>query len=180
MNVNIAVAQQQELLANNESVELLNNKTADDISNVDVTLDNVNADNVVNKNAANKNVLSESGTEKQVEVGKHLNTNLDAMSMVLSLLLVLAAIIGSAMLLKRFQTSQQHVSGLKIITSLPLGNKERIVVVQAGEKQLVLGVTAQQITLLESLDEPLTAAKETEIHGSHPLIKLLQKRSARS
>ena len=33
--------------------------------------------------------------------------------------------------------------------------KEKIAVVQAGDKQLVVGITARQITLLTELDEPL-------------------------
>jgi len=48
-----------------------------------------------------------------------------------------------------------------VVTSLSLGAKERIVVVQVADKQLLLGVTAQQVTLLESLAEPLNATKSS-------------------
>ena len=37
-----------------------------------------------------------------VEVGKHVTANMDAMSMILSLLMVLAVIVVSAVILKRF------------------------------------------------------------------------------
>lgn len=89
------------------------------------------------------------------EVGKHVMANMDAGSMILSLLMVLALIIVSALVLKRFNISQQNVSQLKVVTSLSLGAKERLVVIQAGEQQLLLGVTAQQVTLIERLTEPL-------------------------
>ncbi|GAA0815648.1 hypothetical protein GCM10009111_14250 [Colwellia asteriadis] len=89
------------------------------------------------------------------QVGKHVMANMDAGSMILSLLMVLALIIVSAFVLKRFNLVQQGGSQLKVITSLSLGAKERVVVVQAGDKQLLLGVTAQQISLLDTLEEPL-------------------------
>ncbi|WP_232771476.1 flagellar biosynthetic protein FliO [Colwellia sp. 12G3] len=99
------------------------------------------------------------------EVGKHVMANMDAGSMILSLLMVLALIIICALVLKRFNFSQQNVSQLKIVTSLSLGAKERVVVIQAGEQQLLLGVTAQQVTLIEHLAEPLATQtlKATEL-----------------
>ncbi|MCP4988814.1 MAG: flagellar biosynthetic protein FliO [Colwellia sp.] len=90
------------------------------------------------------------------EVGKHVMANMDAGSMILSLLMVLALIIICAFVLKRFNLTQQSVSQLRVVTSLSLGAKERVMVVQMGEQQLLLGVTAQQITLLDKLAEPLT------------------------
>lgn len=89
------------------------------------------------------------------EVGKHVMANMNAGSMILSLLMVLALIIICAFILKRFNFTQQSASQLKVVTSLSLGAKERIVVIQAGEQQLLLGVTAQQVTLLDRLAEPL-------------------------
>ncbi len=89
------------------------------------------------------------------QVGKHVMANMDAGSMILSLLMVLALIIICALVLKRFNFTQQSVSQLKVVTSLSLGAKERVVVIQAGEQQLLLGVTAQQVTLIDRLAEPL-------------------------
>ncbi|MFY9179123.1 MAG: flagellar biosynthetic protein FliO [Venatoribacter sp.] len=75
------------------------------------------------------------------------------------LLLVLALIGALAWLIRRsktftgrFESSGQN---LKIVTSLALGLKEKIAVVQVGEKQLLLGITAQHISLLTELDVPL-------------------------
>ena len=89
------------------------------------------------------------------EVGKHVLANMNAGSMILSLLMVLALIVICAFVLKRFNLTQQGVSQLKVVTSLSLGAKERVVVIQAGEQQLLLGVTAQQVTLIERLEKPL-------------------------
>ncbi|WP_210725534.1 flagellar biosynthetic protein FliO [Candidatus Colwellia aromaticivorans] len=93
------------------------------------------------------------------EVGKHVMANTDAGSMILSLLMVLALIFISALVLKRFNFTQQNTSQLKVIASLSLGVKERLVVAQVGEQQLVLGVTPQQITLIKSLEEPIVSSQ---------------------
>jgi len=89
------------------------------------------------------------------QVGKHVMANMNAGNMIISLLMVLALIIICAFVLKRFNFTQQGVSQLKVISSLSLGAKERVLVVQVGEQQLLLGVSAQQITLLDKLSEPL-------------------------
>jgi flagellar protein FliO/FliZ len=46
----------------------------------------------------------------------------------------------------------------KIIRSLPLGQRERLLVVSVGTKQLVLGVGTTAISLLCELDEPMTTS----------------------
>lgn len=91
------------------------------------------------------------------QVGKHVMANTDVGSMVLSLLMVLALIIISALILKRFNFTQQQTGQLKVVASLPLGVKERLVVAQVGEQQLVLGVTPQQVTLIKTLEEPIVS-----------------------
>ena len=93
--------------------------------------------------------------EKVPVVGGAVSGGMNAVSMILSLLMVLAVIIVSAYMLKRFNVIQHSTQGLKVVASLPLSTKEKLVVVQVGEKQLLLGVTSQQINLIESLDEPL-------------------------
>lgn len=69
--------------------------------------------------------------------------------------MVVALIFICALVLKRFNLVQQNSQGIKLVTSLRLGAKERLVVVQVGEQQLLLGVTNQNITLLETLSEPV-------------------------
>ena len=97
--------------------------------------------------------------EEAPQVGKHVMANMDASSMILSLLMVLAIIIVSAFVLKRFNIVQQGSSHLSVVTSLSLGAKERVIVVQVGNKQLLLGVTSQQVTLLDSLAEPINTGQ---------------------
>jgi flagellar protein FliO/FliZ len=69
--------------------------------------------------------------------------------------LVLAAIAGTAWLLKRFAPGQVAASGaLRVVGGVAVGPKERVVLVDVGDSRLVLGVTAAQISLLHRLPRP--------------------------
>lgn len=111
------------------------------------------------------------------EVGKHVAGNMDAATMILSLLMVLALIILSAYVLKKFNLTTMQADGIKIITSLHLGAKEKLVVVQVGEKQLLLGVTAGQINVLEALEQPLQVKAPVNQQLASSIVKLLKKQS---
>jgi flagellar protein FliO/FliZ len=72
--------------------------------------------------------------------------------MVLVLLLVLALIPVSMWLLKRMGAgTPASAAGMKVVAQLPLGPRERLVVVEAGERWLVLGVTAASINRVATL-----------------------------
>ena len=60
---------------------------------------------------------------------------------------------------------------LKTIATLPLSMKEKIAVIQVGEKQLVVGITQQQITCLAELDEPLPVNNPTQSPAFSELLK---------
>jgi len=119
-------------------------------------------------------------TEKTPQVGKHVMANMDASSMILSLLMVLALIIISAIVLKRFNLTQQSSNQLKVIASLSLGAKEKVVVVQIGEQQLVLGVCPQQISLLKNLDKPIDIQMGKPLALSGNVLSFLQKNSIKT
>ncbi|MEH6649252.1 MAG: flagellar biosynthetic protein FliO [Motiliproteus sp.] len=72
------------------------------------------------------------------------------------LVLVLVVFLGLAWLVKRTGVAggfSQH--GLKVVASLPLSSRERVVLIEAGSKQLLLGVAQGRVNLLESFDQPL-------------------------
>ena len=86
---------------------------------------------------------------------------------VLSLLLVLLIIFSLAFYLKRFQHLSSGTAGsLKVISSLALSPRERVVLVQVGEEQLLLGVAANSVNLLKTLEEPLQQTKDGVSVGS--------------
>lgn len=85
------------------------------------------------------------------------------LQVLLGLALVLAAVAGSAWLLRRLAPGQTGAGGaMKIVGGLAVGPKERVVLVEIGETWLVLGVAAGQVTALHTLDrlEGLAGAKE--------------------
>lgn len=112
-------------------------------------------------------------------VGKHAGVNTNALTMILTLLMVLVLIIVCAMLLKRFQPAHIQSKGLKVVTSLSLGAKERLIVVQVGDKQQLLGVTSQQINLLDTLDSPIIPNNDMTTELSKSIVSIFQKHVAK-
>jgi flagellar protein FliO/FliZ len=82
--------------------------------------------------------------------------------LLLAMLLVVALIPVAIWMLKRLGPAQHaQVAGLKIVAQLPLGPRERIVVLEAGERWLLLGVTPTTITRIGTLpkgEQPPTPA----------------------
>jgi flagellar protein FliO/FliZ len=77
------------------------------------------------------------------------------MPIVMALAAVLALIPLALWLLKRFGGGNAAaVNGLQVISQLPLGTGQRVVVLQAGSRWLLLGVTGSSITRLGSLPKP--------------------------
>ena len=82
------------------------------------------------------------------------------------LLVVLAAIVGSAWLLRRYGRLQSGVDGaLRVIGGLSMGPRERVVLVQVGKQQLLLGVAPGRIQTLHVLAEPVVAGSATPPQG---------------
>ena len=77
--------------------------------------------------------------------------------MVIGLILVLGWILSRLRGAALLGGSRQ----LKIVASLALGQRERVVVVQVGDEQWLLGVTAQQISGLGKLAQPLASEPVT-------------------
>jgi len=75
--------------------------------------------------------------------------------MVLGLLLVIAVIFIIASIMRRVAFIPGQHKKLKVVAALSLGQKERVVLVQVGNEQLLLGVSQGQVTLLKSFDEPV-------------------------
>jgi flagellar protein FliO/FliZ len=90
------------------------------------------------------------------KVGQHAAAAPSMFGAVLALLAVLALIIGLGWLLKRMPGSGfRPAEGMRVVASLNVGAKERVVVVEVNGEQLLLGVTAGGINTLHHLPEPL-------------------------
>ncbi|MGX5731766.1 flagellar biosynthetic protein FliO [Pseudoxanthomonas beigongshangi] len=74
------------------------------------------------------------------------------------LILVLGLILGLAWLLKRLPGAGLGLrpnDQLRVVTSLSVGTKERLLVVEVGGEQLLVGVSPGGIATLHRLPEPL-------------------------
>jgi flagellar protein FliO/FliZ len=92
---------------------------------------------------------------------KDTSANKDALNVFLGLIVILVMIFSLAWFMKKMGYSNVTGQGqLKIIASLNLGQKEKIVLIQVGKQQLLVGMTATQINTLHVLDEVL---EETDI-----------------
>ncbi|MFM2589234.1 flagellar biosynthetic protein FliO [Vibrio sp. TBV020] len=93
-----------------------------------------------------------------------------------SLLFVIAFILFLAWLLKRMRVpAMVNQKGLSVVRQIALGNRERIMIVQAGEEQFLVGVTAQSIQLISKLDKPLSQEEMAASPFANQLTQLLKK-----
>lgn len=84
--------------------------------------------------------------------------------MMIALIAVIAIIFACTHLLKRFALAggTAQTAAMKVISVLPLGNKEKLVLVEIGNKQVLLGVSAAGIQSLQTLDEPIEVSQLSE------------------
>ncbi|MBU3694082.1 MAG: flagellar biosynthetic protein FliO [Rhodocyclaceae bacterium] len=80
----------------------------------------------------------------------------------LSLGLVVALLLGSLWLLRRFRIGQSGPGSLlKVVASTAVGPRENVVVVELGEEWLVLGVAPGQVRLLHTCPRASVASTDT-------------------
>ncbi len=83
--------------------------------------------------------------------------------LVLGLLLVLGLIFALAWLLRRVQhAGPRQGQMIELISSRALGARDRLVLVQVGNEQILLGLTPGRITPLHVLKEPVSVPGPTE------------------
>ena len=83
--------------------------------------------------------------------------------LVLGLLLVLGLIFALAWLLRRVQhAGPRQGQMIELISSRALGARDRLVLVQVGNEQILLGLTPGRITPLHVLKEPVSVPSPTE------------------
>ncbi|HVH83894.1 MAG TPA: flagellar biosynthetic protein FliO [Steroidobacteraceae bacterium] len=84
----------------------------------------------------------------------------------LALLLVLGAVFALAWLLKRARTfSSRAGSALDVLAQVPLGQKERAVLLKVGATQILLGVAPGRVNTLYVLPEPLDLTRAAGTGG---------------
>jgi len=98
----------------------------------------------------------------EAKVGKDPLGAASLLQLTFGLLVVLAVIVGSAWLLRRYGRLQSGVAGaLRVIGGLSMGPRERVVLIQVGKQQLLLGVAPGRVQMLHVLDEPVAETSHT-------------------
>jgi flagellar protein FliO/FliZ len=82
-------------------------------------------------------------------------TNL--LQLLFGLIVVLIAIGVTAFLLRRLGRLPQGAGAMRVVAGLNLGARERAVLIQVGDKQILLGVAPGRVETLHVLDRPVDA-----------------------
>ncbi len=77
----------------------------------------------------------------------------------ISLALVILLVLGLGWLFKKLTLRLPGSRHMKVICTLPLGQRERILIIEIQGKQRVIGVTSHSINLLFELENPLPEEK---------------------
>lgn len=88
------------------------------------------------------------------------------LTVLLGLLFVLGVIFALAWLVKQYNNSGLMGSrAMKIVASLPLGTRERAVLIEVGEKQILVGVAPGSVNALHVFDEKVIEADSQPEHA---------------
>lgn len=77
------------------------------------------------------------------------------LSISLSLFVVIGVIFGLAFVMRRFTGGSSGNGQMTVVSSMMAGTKERIMVLQVGAEQHLIGVTSHSINHLATLAEPI-------------------------
>jgi len=82
-------------------------------------------------------------------------------------LLVVAIIFALAFIARRFNVTQAGNGQLKVVASMAAGAKEKIMVIDVGGEQFLIGITAHNINQLGKLENPIETTS-TNKSGAQP------------
>lgn len=112
----------------------------------------------------------------RVLAAREAPTHYDLATTVGSLMLVLLVIVALMVALKKMRVpSLMGHKDLSVVRQIPVGTKERVAIIQAGEEQYLVGITAQNINLLSKLEQPIIEENAPDSKFSSQLSKLLNK-----
>ncbi len=90
------------------------------------------------------------------------------LQMIMGLFGIIVFIFAIAWLIKRMGSlNPVHSNNLKVVAGLNVGQREKIIVVQVMDEQLLVGVTQSNIQLLSRLEQPLPNKDASSLGGFH-------------
>ncbi|MBU3022216.1 flagellar biosynthetic protein FliO [Aestuariibacter sp. A3R04] len=106
--------------------------------------------------------------------GSSITNPTSVLSIFLSLLLVVGIIFSLAWLMRRFNVTHASSGQMKVVASMVAGTRERIMVIQVGDEQHIVGVTAHTINHLAKLETPLSPPEPLSSQGADFKEKLIK------
>ncbi len=95
-----------------------------------------------------------------------------------ALFLVLMVFIAFAWIFRRLNQLPAGHHGLRIVSGLNLGGKEKLIVVQVGEQQLLLGVSQNGISKLHLLQDRISETSQSRENDFSALLKTADGRNS--
>ena len=87
----------------------------------------------------------------------------EVLQVFVALLFILGLIVLVAWLMRRYVTLPAGRSGaLRMLAAISVGQRERVVLVQAGETQLLIGIAPGQVRTLHVFDKPVMLADASQ------------------
>ena len=73
-----------------------------------------------------------------------------------SFVVVILLLVGVLVLLRRFNGVRSQMSGnMRVVSSVGVGQRERVVLLQVGEEQILVGVGPGNVRKIHAFDEPV-------------------------
>lgn len=101
-------------------------------------------------------LVNEKDTPRSINLAPDPVSSGEIAQLLIGLFIVIGAIIAVAFFMKKYGRLQYgNHSNLKVVSGISLGQRERAVVVQVGDKQLLLGIAPGRVQTLYELEKPL-------------------------
>lgn len=123
--------------------------------------------------------LAEKTAADKANTAAAIDLSAQLLQLMFGLLFIIVLIFVLAWLARKVQTSlpvKAGQQGIKLVATQPLGARERLLLVQVGKEQVLLGLTPGTITPLHVLQEPVELENEKDARGefSKRLLGVLQ------
>jgi flagellar protein FliO/FliZ len=84
------------------------------------------------------------------------------LSVFLSLIVVIAIILALAYVVRRFNVAQAGHGQMRVVASMMAGSKEKVMVIEVGGEQHLLGITAHNINHLAKLEQSISTDNKNQ------------------
>ncbi|HSC67310.1 MAG TPA: flagellar biosynthetic protein FliO [Cellvibrio sp.] len=135
---------------------------------------------VPNSNFEAATPVSGKNNPAAVNAAPRIGSGTHLLNVTLGLSAIIALIFALSFFVKRFGSGSFSANTqLKIISSMPLGTRERIVLIDAAGQQLLLGITPTNINTLHVFAEPIAVDNKAEVQSdfSRKLMAILQQKT---